>query len=55
MLRIKIMLVVLVGVIMVFGLQVNQAEAAVPGPATLVSPSGTIYETTPTYTWIQEQ
>lgn len=49
--RIKITLVVLVGVVMVFGVQVNQAEAAAPNPATLVSPSGTIYETTPTYTW----
>lgn len=36
---------------MFFEGQINQAEAAPPGPATLVSPSGTIYETTPTYTW----
>ena len=48
---IKILLAVIVGAVMVFGLQINQTEAAAPGPATLVSPSGTIYENTPTYTW----
>ena len=42
---------VLVLCLMFFWGHVHQAEAAVPGPATLLSPSGTIFDVTPTYTW----
>ncbi|MGD9363538.1 MAG: hypothetical protein PVH85_32040, partial [Desulfobacterales bacterium] len=51
--RLRLFILTILGLVF-FSLNSGEAQDAVPGPATLVSPAGTITDITPEYTWSAE-